>query len=555
MMNALAFHLMKFGPQRFPLNPESRGAYTYEPCLAFLGVTLRVRGAGQVRDAAPPVLRSKANHEKTSSRPLVAVKMKSAPVTTMMATYLLLLPAAAWALGGSVTPVAPAAPVAPAVASTATRVGSIVARIQNALDEACATEAASAGAAPAPLAVGALATACGRRELAARLRAKHYAVLRLPGFDGGRLRAPRGVAATTPLLRVGGAAPVAPDRPAEFVGVFGGDGPGRFAEGRYGGDGAPPGLARRRAPLDESRRVLGALGALLARALLPDAEARVADDVSADGGRREVSTTAHRLCRYAPSSKAVVFGAHTDTSFFTLVPLSSPPGLEVFDPSLDAWVRPEAAEGAEATDVLCMPGEFLELASAGAFRAVVHRVLGGPTKRVSTPLLVRGDRRFGLGGVNAHDCWRALQEREPDRAAEAIRGAPAHVDGASYVAPHRTRAEAETFYSLAFGRAAEVLSADPLVVLLPAFASHADCAAVLAAASRTAWLDDAAAPADLALRAAPSPSCPAHAERWRVDTYGPATRRARTPPAAASPRSRSTRRRLRRRRRPSRTWA
>ena len=450
-------------------------------------------------------------------------------MTTMAVCYKLLLPAAAWALSGSVTPIAPAAPVAPAVASTATRVAGIVARIQNALDEACATEAASAAAAPAPLAVGALATGGGRVELAARLRAKHYAVLRLPGFDGGRLRSAAEALLDddAALLRVGGAAPVAPDRPAEFVGVFGGDGPGRFAEGRYGGDGRarPPGLAEEAGPaLDESRRVLGALGALLSRALLPDAEARVADDVSADGGRREVSTTAHRLCRYAPSSEAVVFGAHTDTSFFTLVPLSSPPGLEVFDPSLDAWVRPEAAEGAEATDVLCMPGEFLELASAGAFRAVVHRVLGGPTKRVSTPLLVRGDRRFALGGVNAHDCWRALQESAPDRAAEAIRGAPAHVDGASYVAPHRTRAEAETFYSLALGRAAEVLSADPLVVLLPAFASHADCVAVLAAAdaSKTARLDDAAAPADLALRAAAVAELPpAHAERWRVDTYGP----------------------------------
>ncbi|KAH8098729.1 oxidoreductase [Aureococcus anophagefferens] len=417
----------------------------------------------------------------------------------MMATCMLLLPATAWALSGSVTPVAPAAPVTPAVASTATRVAGIVARIQNALDEACATEAASAAAAPAPLAVGALATGGGRRELAARLRAKHYAVLRLPGFDGGRPGA------------------------AGFVGVFGGDGPGRFAEGRYGGDGASAAGPRGGGgPALTSRGACSARWARLARALLPDAEARVADDVSADGGRREVSTTAHRLCRYAPSSKAVVFGAHTDTSFFTLVPLSSPPGLEVFDPSLDAWVRPEAAEGAEATDVLCMPGEFLELASAGAFRAVVHRVLGGPTKRVSTPLLVRGDRRFALGGVNAHDCWRALQESEPDRAAEAIRRAPAHVDGASYVAPHRTRAEAETFYSLALGRAAEVLSADPLVVLLPAFASHADCAAALAAASRTAWLDDAAAPGDLALRAAAVAELPpAHAERWRVDTYGP----------------------------------
>ena len=58
-------------------------------------------------------------------------------MTTMAVCYKLLLPAAAWALSGSVTPIAPAAPVAPAVASTATRVAGIVARIQNALDEAC----------------------------------------------------------------------------------------------------------------------------------------------------------------------------------------------------------------------------------------------------------------------------------------------------------------------------------------------------------------------------------------------------------------------------------
>ena len=54
MMNALAFHLMKFGPQRFPLNPESRGAYTYEPSLAFLGVTLYFAFAGPGKFAMRP---------------------------------------------------------------------------------------------------------------------------------------------------------------------------------------------------------------------------------------------------------------------------------------------------------------------------------------------------------------------------------------------------------------------------------------------------------------------------------------------------------------------
>jgi len=39
MVNAIAFHLMKFGLQKFPFNPENRGAYTYEPALTFLGVT------------------------------------------------------------------------------------------------------------------------------------------------------------------------------------------------------------------------------------------------------------------------------------------------------------------------------------------------------------------------------------------------------------------------------------------------------------------------------------------------------------------------------------
>ncbi|KAH8048690.1 oxidoreductase [Aureococcus anophagefferens] len=397
----------------------------------------------------------------------------------MAATYMLLLPATAWALSGSVTPVAPVTPVTPAVASTATRVGSIVARIQNALDEACATEAASAGAAPAPLAVGALATACGRRELAARLRAKHYAVLRLPGFDGGRLRSAAGALLDddAALLRVGGAAPVAPDRPAEFVGVFGGDGPGRFAEGRYGGDGRAAGPRAEAGPRSTSR---GACSARWAR-------------------------SSHAPC--SPTRRRAW-------------PTTSPPGLEVFDPSLDAWVRPEAAEGAEATDVLCMPGEFLELASAGAFRAVVHRVLGGPTKRVSTPLLVRGDRRFALGGVNAHDCWRALQEREPDRAAEAIRGAPAHVDGASYVAPHRTRAEAETFYSLARRRRGG-----------PQRGPSSSCSRA-SRPTRTAppcsrrrrgprGSTTPRRPATSRSAPRPSPSCPAHAERWRVAAYGP----------------------------------
>ena len=51
MVNAIAFHLMKFGPQSFPLNPAKGGAYTFEPSMAFLGVTMCIALAGPGRFA------------------------------------------------------------------------------------------------------------------------------------------------------------------------------------------------------------------------------------------------------------------------------------------------------------------------------------------------------------------------------------------------------------------------------------------------------------------------------------------------------------------------
>ena len=54
MVNAIAFHLMKFGLQSFPLNPPKGGAYTYEPSLAFLGVTMCLVFTGPGRFALRP---------------------------------------------------------------------------------------------------------------------------------------------------------------------------------------------------------------------------------------------------------------------------------------------------------------------------------------------------------------------------------------------------------------------------------------------------------------------------------------------------------------------
>ena len=54
MVNAIAFHLMKFGRQSFPFNPEKGGAYTYEPSLAFLGVSAYILLAGPGKFALRP---------------------------------------------------------------------------------------------------------------------------------------------------------------------------------------------------------------------------------------------------------------------------------------------------------------------------------------------------------------------------------------------------------------------------------------------------------------------------------------------------------------------
>ena len=54
MVNAIAFHLMKFGLQRFPLNPPAGAAYTFEPSLSFLGVTVYLLFRGPGRFALRP---------------------------------------------------------------------------------------------------------------------------------------------------------------------------------------------------------------------------------------------------------------------------------------------------------------------------------------------------------------------------------------------------------------------------------------------------------------------------------------------------------------------
>jgi hypothetical protein len=142
-------------------------------------------------------------------------------------------------------------------------------------------------------------------------------------------------------------------------------------------------------------------------------------------GEGDVSMSPHRLCRYSEEkegegSSREVFGAHTDSSFVTIVPVASVDGIEVFDEEAEQWYRPELkarahweeeqsgrgkdptlqfdqiSEGEQipwhARYLVIMPGEYLQLATRDEVPSAVHRVVAshGRPPRLSAPILLRG---------------------------------------------------------------------------------------------------------------------------------------------------------------------
>jgi hypothetical protein len=158
-----------------------------------------------------------------------------------------------------------------------------------------------------------------------------------------------------------------------------------------------------------------------------------------------VSMSPHRLCRYSNKNKEEgkaskkitqeIFGAHTDSTFITVVPVAQVPGLEVYDEDEGRWYRPEKAarhhweneqkelgkdptatsdhldDGTEipwhARYIVMMPGELLQLVSRSEVLAAVHRVVATQERpsRLSAPILLRGrpgirlDSKRYLGGT------------------------------------------------------------------------------------------------------------------------------------------------------------
>lgn len=230
-------------------------------------------------------------------------------------------------------------------------------------------------------------------------------------------------------------------------------------------------------------------------------------------------------------------GAHTDTTFLTVIPCASAPGLEILQPSTGRWVRPEAARKCQpGCDVMLLAGELLQVLGRGRYQAAVHRVVRPADlvePRVSTPLLVRGragavvrdsmlppavtDRLEERSGEPRHaaagsppssateeeggkltmtDLWAALQFRggattSEDESFCGGSGEDSTGEGPRSVpsSPPLAQAKTEEQIRRRFGPFARdgvsVLSLDPLLVRLHGFVSAEECKAIINQGSAT----------------------------------------------------------------------
>lgn len=132
------------------------------------------------------------------------------------------------------------------------------------------------------------------------------------------------------------------------------------------------------------------------------------------------SSSLLRICSYPPcpnsscaatndSDAGIAFGAHTDTSFLTIAPVSPVHGLEVYDRMEKAWVAAECqtlpARNPNTLRVVAFVGEFLQVLTKTHFKALIHRVRcpGGDNEntRFSCPLIIRGKNNVMIDMANA----------------------------------------------------------------------------------------------------------------------------------------------------------
>jgi isopenicillin N synthase-like dioxygenase len=133
----------------------------------------------------------------------------------------------------------------------------------------------------------------------------------------------------------------------------------------------------------------------------------------------DISSSLLRICNYPVThsheiatsklSGNVAFGAHTDTSFVTVAPVSRLCGLEMSHLSTGAWISLEqqyqdlcaSTETSSQNGVVVFVGDLMQMFSNGYYRSAIHRVISANTERqislgqvlesrVSCPYIMRG---------------------------------------------------------------------------------------------------------------------------------------------------------------------
>mmetsp|Transcript_30161 Transcript_30161/g.61605 ORF Transcript_30161/g.61605 Transcript_30161/m.61605 type:complete len:713 (+) Transcript_30161:201-2339(+) len=174
-------------------------------------------------------------------------------------------------------------------------------------------------------------------------------------------------------------------------------------------DGFERGASKR--DISRSKILASEAADLLTKEIMDDGRPLLDSDVEHNEG--SVSMSPHRMCKYSNCKKSKksntreIFGAHTDTSFVTIVPAASVSGLEVFDEDSLQWYRPElrARKHSKQLDparekdelfpwhcryLIVMPGELLQITSRNNIPASVHRVVASTDRpRMSAPVLLR----------------------------------------------------------------------------------------------------------------------------------------------------------------------
>ena len=205
------------------------------------------------------------------------------------------------------------------------------------------------------------------------------------------------------------------------------------------------------------------------------------DHVGADDA---VSNTVMRLASYPGGDDAkVTFGSHTDTTFFTIIPVASTEGLQVYSSELGGWVDVEGSGGGGGSNrIVVMGGDLLQIFTEGVFQAACHRVKTPAGPRISSPYLMR-HRKDRV----SEQVWKAMQfgSETTDSMLSALASPtppsslPIPINGVDIRDRFRSVSAAKMWLESRGYNRVSVHSTAPLVAVVDSLLSSANCQALL----------------------------------------------------------------------------